>query len=61
MDDIPQYGDVRANIINLRFRIAVNSIWSTLEEKYKSERNVYAYMALRSRLEPEVYRAMVQK
>ena len=35
LDDIPEYGDFRANVINLRFRIAVNSIWSTLEEKYK--------------------------
>ncbi len=60
LDDIPEYGDFRANVINLRFRIAVNRIWYTLEEKYKSERNVYAFMALRSQMDPELYKSMVQ-
>ena len=33
----------------------------TLEEKYKSERDVYADMAVRSQMDSEVYKAMVQK
>ena len=60
-DDIPRYGNYRTDIINLRFTMAVNSIWFTLKEQYNSaERNVYAYMALRSSMDPEVYKTMVQ-
>ena len=61
LDDIPEYGDFRANMINLRFTNSVNSIWFTLKDKFNYERNVYAYMALLSRMESEVYKAMVQK
>ena len=61
LDNIPEYCDFRANVINLRFRMAVNRIWSTLGEKYKSERKFYAFMALRSQMDPEVYKSMVQK
>ena len=61
LDDIPRYGPFRANMINQRFTMAVNSIWFTLKEKYNSEeRNVYAYMALQSSIDPEVYKSMVQ-
>ena len=50
LDNIPQYGNFRTNMINPRFRNAVNSIWFTLKDKFNYERNVYAFLALLSQL-----------